>query len=101
MTRFQNNFTEMFLLCSLTKIAKMVSFGLTIWPPEVKIEQKGIDCHAPVNNLLKGHLLLNRLMDFEIILQECFLSDPLPKLLKWCRCAKQNGIQSQKKKQNL
>ena len=37
-------------------------------------------------------------MDFEIILQECFLSDPLPKLLKWCRSAKQNGIQSKKKK---
>ena len=36
-------------------------------------------------------------MDFEIILQECFLSDPLPKLLKWCRSTKQNGIQSKKK----
>ena len=37
-------------------------------------------------------------MDFEIILQECFLSDPLPKLLKWYRSAKQNGIRSKKKK---
>ena len=46
MTGFQNNFTEMILLCPLTKIAKMVSFGLTKWPPELKIEKKGIDCHA-------------------------------------------------------
>ena len=61
--------------------------------------KKGIDYHVSVNNLLKRHLPLNRLMDFEIILQECFLSDPLPKLLKWCRSDKQNGIQS--KKENL
>ena len=81
MTGFQNDFTEMFLLCPLTKIAKMVSFGLTKWPPELKIE-KGHRRHASVNNLLKRHLFLNRLMDFEIILQECFLSNPLPKLLK-------------------
>ena len=27
-------------------------------------------------------LLLNQKMDFEIIIQECFLGDPLPKLLK-------------------
>ena len=27
-------------------------------------------------------LLLNQNMDFEIIIQECFLGDPLPKLLK-------------------
>ena len=27
-------------------------------------------------------LLLNQKMDFEIIVQECFLGDPLPKLLK-------------------
>ena len=70
MTRFQNNFTEMFLLCPLTKIAKAVPFGLTKWPPERR--------RASDNNLLKRHLL-NQLMDFEIILQECFLSDPLLK----------------------
>ena len=39
MTGFQNNFTEMFFLCPLTKIAKMVPFGLTKWPPELKIEK--------------------------------------------------------------
>ena len=33
-------------------------------------------------------------MDFEIILQEFSLSDPLPKLLKWFRSAEQNGRQS-------
>ena len=40
MTRFQNKFTEMFLLCPLTKIAKMVPFGLTKWPPDLKIEKR-------------------------------------------------------------
>ena len=79
MTEFQNNFTEMFLLCPLTKIAEMVPFGLTKWPTELKLDKKGADCHASDNNLLKRHLLLNRLMDFQIILQECFLSNTLPK----------------------
>ena len=39
MTGFQNNFTEMFFLCPVTKIGKMVHFGLTKWPPELKIEK--------------------------------------------------------------
>ena len=39
MTGFQNNFREMFLLCPLTKVAKMVPFGLTKWPPELKVEK--------------------------------------------------------------
>ena len=30
-------------------------------------------------------------MDFEIIIQECFLGDPLPKLLKEFRYVEQNG----------
>ena len=30
----------------------------------------------------KRLLLLNQMMDFEIIIQECFLGDPLPKLFK-------------------
>ena len=33
----------------------------------------------------KRLLLLNQKMDFEIIIQECFLGDPLPKLLKLFR----------------
>ena len=32
-------------------------------------------------------------MDFEIIIQECFLGDPLPKLLKRFRYVEQNGHQ--------
>ena len=51
-----------------------------------------------VNNLLKRHFLLNWWMDFEIILQEYSLGDPLPKLPKWFRSAKENGRQSLKKK---
>ena len=30
-------------------------------------------------------------MDFEIIIQECFLGDPVPKLLKRFRYVEQNG----------
>ena len=46
---------------------------------------------APLNKMatraknrktVKRLLLQNQNMDFEIIIQECFLSDPLPKLLK-------------------
>ena len=46
---------------------------------------------APLNKMaaraknrktFKGLLLQNQMMDFEIIIQECFMGDPLPKLLK-------------------
>ena len=37
-------------------------------------------------------------MDVEIILQECSLSDPLPKLQKWFHSAEQNDHQSTKNK---
>ena len=46
---------------------------------------------APLNKMatraknrktFKRLLLLNRFIDFEIIIQECSLGDPLPKLLK-------------------
>ena len=77
MAGFQNNFTEMFLLCPLTKIAKMVPFGLTKWPPELKTE-KGHRLMRLSTVYLKDISPLNRLMDFEVILQEFFLSDPLP-----------------------
>ena len=35
-----SSFTEMFLLWSFTKIAKMVLFGWTKWPPELKKKKK-------------------------------------------------------------
>ena len=35
-------------------------------------------------------------MDFEIIIQECFLGDPLPKLLKEYHYVEQNGCQGYK-----
>ena len=40
----------------------------------------------------KRLLLLNQKMDFEIIIQECSLGDPLPKLLKRFHYVEQNGI---------
>ena len=39
-------------------------------------------------------LLLNRWTDFEIISQECYLGDCLPKLLKPFRSIEQDGCQS-------
>ena len=44
----------------------------------------------------KRLLHLNQRMDFVIILQECFLGDPLPKLLKQLRYVEQNGGQGYK-----
>ena len=44
----------------------------------------------------KRLLLQNQMMDFEIIIQECFLVDPLPKLLKEFRYVEQNGHQGYK-----
>ena len=44
----------------------------------------------------KRLLLLNQKMDFEIIIQECSLGDPLPKLLKQFRYVEQNGRQGYK-----
>ena len=35
-------------------------------------------------------------MDFEMIVQECFLGDLLPKLLKWFRYVEQDGRQGYK-----
>ena len=44
----------------------------------------------------KQLLLQNQKMDFEIIIQECFLGDPLPKLLKEFRYVEQNGREGYK-----
>ena len=44
----------------------------------------------------KRLLLLNQKVDFEIITQEYFLGDPLPKLLKEFCYVEQNGRQGYK-----
>ena len=55
---------------------------------------------APLNKMaaraknrktFKRLFLLNQKMDFKIIIQECFLDDYLPKLLKPFRYVEQNG----------
>ena len=80
---FQNNFTEMLLGWPSSKIAKMVLLRWTKWPSKLKIEKP-----------FKRHLLLGQWADSKIILQECSLDDPLPKLLKWFCSAEQNGRQN-------
>ena len=44
----------------------------------------------------KRLLLLNQKMDFEMIKQECFLGDPLTKLLKQFLYVEQDGRQGYK-----
>ena len=44
----------------------------------------------------KGLLMMNQKMDFEITIQECFLGDPQPKLLKQFHYVEQNGHQGYK-----
>ena len=60
---------------------------------------------APLNKMaaraknrktFKQLLLMNQKMDFEIIIQECFLGDPLTKLLKQFLCVEQDGSQGYK-----
>ena len=51
---------------------------------------------AKNSKTFKRLLLWNQKMDFEIIIQECFLGDPLPKLLKEFRYVEQNGRQGYK-----
>ena len=73
--------------------------------PWVTLYQNWSNGSAPLNKMaaraknrktFKQLLLLNQKMDFEIIIQECFLGDPLPKLLKRFRSVEQNGRQGYK-----
>ena len=61
--------------------------GELLWPSVIHCVSSVVR-HPSVNSLLKRHLLLNWWMDFEIILQDCSLGDPLPKLPKWFSSAK-------------
>ena len=83
MARFQNNFTEMFLSCSFTKIAKMVMLRKTKWPQKLKIEKKYFKRY-----------LLGQWHDFKIISLNCYSNAPLQKLLKRFGSTEQNGRQS-------
>ena len=63
--------------------------------PFPSIEEDG---HQSYKNrkTYKWLLLFNRWMDFEIIIQECFLGDPLQKLLELFRSVERNGRQGYK-----
>ena len=73
--------------------------------PKVTVYQNCSNRSAPLNKMaarsknrktFKRLLLLNQKMDFEIIIQECFLGDPLSKLLKRSCYVEQNGRQGYK-----
>ena len=53
-----------------------------------------IDVRAKHRKTFKRLLLLNKCIDFEIILQEGSLGDPLPILVKRFRSVEQDGHQS-------
>ena len=69
--------------------------------PWVTLYQNCSNPFAPLNKMaaraknrktFKRLLLLNQKMDFEIIIQECFFGDTLPKLLKRFCYVEQNGL---------
>ena len=86
MGRFQNNFTEMFLGWSSTKIAKMVLLCWTKWLQELKIEKR-----------FKRHLQ-GQWVDFKIILCKCCPDATFPKLLKWFCSAQHNRPRAKNRK---
>ena len=55
-----------------------------------------VAARAKNRNTFKRLLLQNQRMDFEIIIQERFLGNPLPKLLKQFGYVEQNGRQGYK-----
>ena len=61
---FWNNFTGMFLERPSIRVALTLLLAWTRWPPELKKRK-----------IFKQLLLLNQLMDFEMISQECSLGD--------------------------
>ena len=73
--------------------------------PWLTLYQNCSNRSAPLNKMaaraknrktFKRLLLLSQKMDFEIFIQECFLGDPLQKLLKEFRYVEQNGRQGYK-----
>ena len=80
---------ECFLGDPLPYFLKPFTLKWTKWQQEVKNKKKKKKKKKknPLN-------VLNQWMDFEIISQECSLSDSLPTLLKPFRSDEQNGCQS-------
>ena len=63
--------------------------------PFRSVEQDGRQSSRAKNRkTFKRLLLQNQKMDFEIIIQECFLGDPLPELLKEFRYVQQNALRA-------
>ena len=82
---------QLFALNDFSKTARRILKKNYMKVPWVTLYQNCSNLSAPLNKMatraknrktLKRLLLLNQKMDFEIITQECFLGDPLPKLLK-------------------
>ena len=82
MARSQNKFTEMFLGLLSAETANII-------PPEMTARTENRKKKS-----FKRHLGLDQWPHFKTISQKNFLSQPLPKLLKWSRSAEQNCHQS-------
>ena len=59
MAQFQNNITEMFVLCSYTKIAKMVQLSWIKWPPELKIEKSSNNISSQASGPISKYFYRN------------------------------------------
>ena len=83
LVQIQNNFTELFLIMPLTKIAQMVLLHWTKGLPELQI-----------TNIFKRHILLNHWSKFKIISLNYSSWFLLPKLHKWFHSTELRGCQS-------
>ena len=87
--RFQYNFAEMILWWSSTKIVQ------AIWIREKNLAARGrgfFSLYIYIENF-KNLLVRNHWTNFNIILQNCFFGDPLPRLFKPFGFVKKHGRQ--------
>ena len=87
--RFQYNFAEMFLWLSSTKIVQ------AIWIRQKNMAARGrglLSLYICIEKF-KNLLVRNHWTDFNIILQKCSLSDPVPRWFKPLGFVKKHGRQ--------
>ena len=88
-TDFNIIFSELFLWGSSTKIVQAIWIRQKTWPPGVQ----GLFSLCIYIENFKNLLVRNHWTDFNIILQKCSFSDPLPRLFKPFGFVKKHGRQ--------
>ena len=83
LVQIQNNFTELFLIMSSSKIAQMVSLYPTKWLQEIqKYRYRAVD---------KKYLITTSSPEGLVQIQNNFSKCPPPKMQKWFCSTEQNG----------